>query len=597
MSKVYYINTPKGQAKMVWGLPVAVETPEIQVARWAFAYYEEALNKGIEVSRAELFWWMVEQLWGTGAKKKFIRHPWAEKMTEKACEYQYLGISGAGSTGKSDWGAMWGIINWFSDPEKTKVLVTSTTMKDAQKRIWGSIRDYYYGAKERLPGKYVHSFGQIRTSEKASDPTASDKAGIELIPCSQSKEAQAIGRLIGMKAPRLIIIADELPELTDSILEAVETNLSMNPVFQMIGLGNHVSWLDPFGKFIQPEAGINSVTVEDEEWKTQRGWCLHFDGTKSPNFDYEKDVFPIYGRKQKREHDKLPATSIGYWRFCRSFPPQDSESGQIYSEIEIISNGGVSIPHWKGPVVKLAALDPAFTNGGDRCYGIQGVLGETVEGKMTLAVTLTKEFHEDVTDKTVPRNFQLARQFIQWCKETGVQPEDVGVDSTGGGIPFSEILMQEWSPRINRIQFGGAASDLPASATDPTPGREAYSNRVSELWYQGVYYIRASQIAHLPREIVREMCARRYQHVKGATTKIKVEAKEEMKRRLKVSPDAADSFFILLEVARIRHSFFPEAFGDALKEEIANADAESEHGVSVLEDFTCLAYDDGSEGY
>jgi hypothetical protein len=224
-------------------------------------------------------------------------------------------------------------------------------------------------------------------------------------------------------------------------------------------------------------------------------------------------------------------------------------------------------------------------------------LGETVEGKMTLAVTLTKEFHEDVTDKNVPRNFQLARQFAQWCKETGVQPEDVGVDSTGGGIPFSEILMQEWSPRINRIQFGGAASDLPASATDPTPGREAYSNRVSELWYQGVYYIRAGQIAHLPREIVREMCARRYQHVKGATTKIKVEAKEEMKRRLKVSPDAADSFFILLEVARLRHSFFPEAFGDALKEEIANAEAESEHGVSVLEDFDCLAYDDGAEGY
>ena len=167
MTKPYYIKTAKGQAKIVWGLPVAVETPEIQVARWAFAYYEEALNKGIEVSRAELFWWMVEQLWGVGAKKKFIRHPWAEKMTEKACEYQYLGISGAGSTGKSDWGAMWGIINWFSDPDKTKVLVTSTTMKDAQKRIWGSIRDYYYGAKERLPGKYVHSFGQIRTSEKA----------------------------------------------------------------------------------------------------------------------------------------------------------------------------------------------------------------------------------------------------------------------------------------------------------------------------------------------------------------------------------------------------------------------------------------------
>ena len=98
--------------------------------------------------------------------------------------------------------------------------------------------------------------------------------------------------------------------------------------------------------------------------------------------------------------------------------------------------------------------------------------------------------------------------------------------------------------------------------------------------------------------LFRSMCARRYIHIKGATTKIKVEAKEEMKKRLKMSPDAADAFFIMLEVARVRHSFFPEAFGDALKEEIANAEAQMEDGVNVLEDFSCLADEDAdSEGY
>lgn len=600
MKSTEIIQTPHGPAKYSFGMPVALDTHDIQTARWSFANYETALNKGCNISKEGLFWYIVDFLWGpkTEAKKKFVRHPWAEKMTEYACEYGYLGISGAGSCGKSDWGAIWGLVNWFCSPDQTKVLMTSTTMKDAQKRIWGSVRDYYYGASSRLPGKYVHSFGQIRTNVTASDDTASDKSGIELIPCAQSKEAQAIGRLIGMKAPRMIVIADELPELTHSILEACEVNLSMNPFFQMIGLGNHGSWLDPFGVFITPKNGIKSVTVEDEDWETERGWCLHFDGTKSPNFDHDKDQYPIYGRKQKREHDKLPTTSIGYWRFCRSFPPQDSEAGQIYSEIEIISNGCVSQPNFVGPIVKVAALDPAFVTGGDRCMGMMGTLGKTTDDRVCLAVTMSKQFYEDVTDKEVPRNFQIARQFIDWCKNSGVDPENVGIDSTGGGVVFAEILMQEWSTRINKIQFGGAASDLPISATDTKTGKDEYVNRVSELWYQGINYVRSGQLKGLPRSLVKEMISRRYDYVKGANVKIRVKSKEEMKKVLKMSPDEADSFFIMLEVARMRHGFYPEAFGEALKDEIANEKHLLNDGMNILDDYECLAFsDDSTERY
>ena len=66
-----------------------------------------------------------------------------------------------------------------------------------------------------------------------------------------------------------------------------------------------------------------------------------------------------------------------------------------------------------------------------------------------------------------------------------------------------------------------------------------------------------------------------------------------MKKRLKESPDAGDSLFILLEVARIRHQFFPEAFGKALKEQIANEE-ESADSSNVLDDYGCLLTDEGS---
>lgn len=592
-------KAPNGKlVRLSFGMTVDPAIDDFDVARWAFINHDAAMEGGCDTTRPELFWWIVDYLWGekSSAKKKFVRHPWAEKMTERACEHAYLGISGAASCGKSDWGAMWGLVNWICAPDSTKILITSTTMKDAQKRIWGSVRDYYYGASQKLMGKYVHSFGQIRTNAMASDPTASDKSGIELIPCGQSKETQAIGRLIGMKAPRMIVIADELPELTPALLEASESNLSANPVFQFIGLGNHVSWLDPFGVFVTPKAGINSVTVDDEEWETNRGVCIHFDGTKSPNFDFDKDVYPIYGRKQKREHDKLPTTSIGFWRFCRSFPPQDSEAGQLYSEIEIIANGCVSQPHWKGPVTKLAALDPAFVTGGDRCIGIAGMLGDTVDGQRCLSVTLFKQFHEDVTDKDVARNFQIARQFVAWCKSIGVDPENAAVDATGGGVPFADILSQEWSPRIHRVSFGGAASDLPVDDIEGKPGKELYTNRVSEIWGRGVAYVRSGQFKGLPRELVKEMIARRYDDVKGATVRMRVKSKEEMKKLLKMSPDLADSFFIMLDLAISRHAFFPDAFGKALKEEVAKSEAQRFTEGSLLDDFDCLA-NDQAEGH
>ena len=92
------------------------------------------------------------------------------------------------------------------------------------------------------------------------------------------------------------------------------------------------------------------------------------------------------------------------------------------------------------------------------------------------------------------------------------------------------------------------------------------------------------------------MVARRYKHVKGQQVRIQVESKEEMKKRTKMSPDESDCFFIGLEVARLRHSFFPTAFGQALKDEIAKEDEDEKAGVHVLDDFEWLA-DEGTESY
>jgi hypothetical protein len=42
------------------------------------------------------------------------------------------------------------------------------------------------------------------------------------------------------------------------------------------------SFYDPFGKFITPLKGWDSISVESEEWETARGIAIHFDATKNP---------------------------------------------------------------------------------------------------------------------------------------------------------------------------------------------------------------------------------------------------------------------------------------------------------------------------
>lgn len=79
----------------------------------------------------------------------FKWHPWAEDMLEAACLHNYVAFAGSASCGKSYFLAAWGIVNYLAHPEKTLVLMTSTTQRDAKKRIWGGgtktlVLSYYY---------------------------------------------------------------------------------------------------------------------------------------------------------------------------------------------------------------------------------------------------------------------------------------------------------------------------------------------------------------------------------------------------------------------------------------------------------------------
>lgn len=533
----------------------------LAIARHAFIYPELALKSNDpqvrELRKQDWFKYIVAVFWGPKAPKQFIWHPWAEEMLEEACSQKELGLSGCASSGKTDFGAVWALVNWFCNPLETKILVTSTSLKEARKRIWGSIREYFQQSAIALPGKLLDSIGQIRTFDGKA-VVGSDKCGLELVACEESNEKEAVGRFIGVKQKRVIVVADELAELTHGILQAYRGNLIANPFCQFLGMANFKSTQDPFGILTEPADGWRAVNVDTSRWKTKWGGvCLRFDGMKSPNLQYQQDKWPIYGRRTYEEHKKLGENSVQFWRMCRSFLVPEGVADVIYSEAELIAGGALEPAIFsERPRIRVAAIDPAFTSGGDASPIVFGSLGWGLNGQMQLAVDEVVRVVEDVTCKD-PFDLQVALQFRDECVRRGVDPSNAAYDATGAGISWGTLVAQNWSSAVLGIKFGGAPSDnYVESAGTMKPAKDVYVNRVTELWYQGKGYVRAGQIRGLTREIADDLTARHYDVKKDGETKVVAEPKRDMKARINRSPDHGDAFLILLDLCRQRLGFY-----------------------------------------
>lgn len=508
------------------------------------------------LGKAEHFWRICEMLWGhPKCTTPFFRHPWAERMTEAACEHQYLGLCGAGSSGKTRWCAVWGIVNWLCAPTQTLVLCTSTSLKESQKRIWGAVKQYYM-AVPGLPGKLRDSMGMINTDDGSG--TFNDTMGISLIAGEKKNERDAIGKIIGSKQARVFMLADELPELSEAILTACTSNLSLNPNFQMIACGNFKSLYDPFGIFVRPKQGYGSITPQDEEWETELGYCLRFDGLKSPNILGGEDKWKgIYDSKMLRQHrNTLGENSAEFWRMCRSFPCPEGEEHCIYGESDFIRGKVHERATWLYEPTPVMAADPAFTNGGDKFAVVWGLYGRSSTGIDTLEISGFQYLFEnmDLTRAGEPRDLQTAQQLADKAREHKVAPENLALDCSGpGGLAFGSIMAMVWTNRFHAIKFGESPSERTVSQDDPRLCKDAFTNRASELWFIGRNFMRSGQIKGLPFEIAKELKSRQYSTLKnGQFLKLKIEPKDDMRLRIRMSPDASDAFLMLVDLCRER---------------------------------------------
>ena len=512
-------------------------------------------------AREYYFWRVCDELWNNPdmPSKMMERNPWAEQMIFECIQNKYVAVGGAASSSKSHTMAAWGIVNFLSNPSETLVLMTSTTLREARKRIWGSVIQLLLVVPDDSMFRIRDSLGSVAYV----DPSGAliDKAGLSLIAAEKRNTKDAVGKFIGIKQKNIILIGDELSEISEAVLHAGISNLSKAEArFSMIGMSNPDSLFDAFGIWAEPENGWESVDVLTAMgWKTRWGGVyIRLDGEDSPNIRAGKTLYPYLTTQKMINEDRktMGEKSRGYMRMVRAvfFDSDDAEG--IYTESEIASSGALRTEVlWKGHPTIVVGIDLGFTNGGDNTALTFGLVGHTIDNHYVCKRVHTMNVYDDATD-TTPRSYQIARKIKHECIKRGVKPEHVAVDVTGAGAPFCDILMAEWSSKILLVSFGGKASETRTSVYSKKTGVEQYVNRVSELWFVGKEFMRCKQIFGISRGMARNISQRGYDHTKASgNLRIIIESKIVYKGRIGNSPDDEDSVFLMIDCARQRCGF------------------------------------------
>lgn len=565
-TKLEPVSTPSG----AWRLPsFGIELPPTNIETvllYAFHWSTVPAHK-------EYFFWRVADLWWNTDPEAhmFARHKWSERMVREYCRHKYVSIGGAASSGKSFVAAGWAIVNWMAQPQDTMVLITSTSLTGARNRAWGAVLRLL-DKVPNAPVKVNDSYGLAAYVNEKGD-LVRDR-GIKIVAADKTKSKHQIGKMIGFKAGKVILIADEHSDISEAVQTVAVSNYNKNPNFQMISMSNPSSRFDPFGIFCTPKGGWDAVNVEaDYEWETKVGGVfVRFDSMDSPNFTLDEgeevmDYLPTERSIQETldsisENHEEAKKSREFLRMDRAifFDADDDET--VYTLPEIVRAGamredGDPIAVENGTLI--AGLDPSFSSGGDGTLLSIGRVGYDRHGQHCVDLLEQIKIVTDATDKVNPITLQIADKVKAECIKRKIEPGNLAIDATGAGGAFCDILQLQWSTGFLRVQFGGAASDRIVRRFSDLRAKDRFHNRATELFFLGKQYLLGRQLYGITLKMAKQMSTRGFKMRKGVRGVIsQIEPKHEYKSRMGSSPDEADSYFVMLEMARARHGFHPE---------------------------------------
>jgi len=513
--------------------------PVMRDGRWDFADSDfEAVSPYTGLGRHQHSRILTEMM-----RPNFEWQDWSIKADQLFCDNQRSAICGGGGSSKSWTAGDYGFKFYLCAADETAVVIASTSVDAARRRIWKSISTAYMEVSRRA--------GRIGESVMVSAPRPSIRTtqgdfvhGMHVVPVEQGDVDKAVDMIKGLHARRILIIRDESDAISEAII-TVESNLRIGTSeFQTIDLGNLPSSLNPLGKQMETAPGRPITEAMGYEWMSARGVaCLRFDGEQSPNI---KDKGKWTGLMTEEDRADIERQAGGkntrtYYVMVKGLPPPEGVDDTVVSESLLHAHKAFDKVTWLSGFTPFASLDPGF--GGDKCCYRTYKRG--LDTDRSLRVLLDEVISIPITtgDPNNPPEYQIAEKVKSLSQARGIPPDEFIADTTGIGSGVAATLQREWSPHIHTCEFGGAPSDMIVSDEDPRPSKEIYDRRVSELWFSIREYIQAGLIRGMDDTTAIQLCQRKWDY-KGKKKSI------QKKDELPGSPNEADSLACAVELLR-----------------------------------------------
>lgn len=487
-------------------------------------------------------------------------HHWSEVRFKAWCNEgvedghkEFWAWIGPSSVAKSTDAAAAIVIDWMAAPHLTRSVVCSTTRDMLGQRIWSEVVRIY-SSIEGAPGKLIGSKQKI-----VLDESDNAKAGIFGIAVdASSNEDEALANIQGAHMPRNRVVADEFEGMKQAhIVNKARINLSGSGEFKYGLLANPLDRYSELGKACEPVDGWDSVVVEkgsdkDLIYKSKRGMVYFFNGLNSPAIkDPKKYPFMLQKEKIEETRKEFGEDSLLFWsQRIGFFPPEGTDYYRPITMKDLRHYKCFDRAYWVRETTKVAGLDLAFTEFGDRCVLKVAEFGEAHinDDERCIMIQFIKEYILRIrASDPQPIIFQITDQVHNILKQERIRPSHFGMDVTALQRGYADVIEAKIGHGVFRADSARAATDKPVSLLDRTPANKLYANRKTELYMTFVNFCRAGQIRGLDQNTAKELSERRLASLEKPFS---IEDKKTMKARVGYSPDRQDAASIVTALIR-----------------------------------------------
>lgn len=488
--------------------------------------------------------------------RQLVIHPWFETMAYAYTKFRKNIFMGAASSGKSHFIGLALLLDYITDPQNTYCCLVSDTKDNLKLRSLASAVEYLgylkNHAKFYCPFKYVDQKSSIVPENTDDFSIDSQKSKIRGVAIKEGSSQDAQVSLAGVHLPRVRSVADEFENMgtrAQSFLKA-QSNLGVANDYRQIVLFNPASIYAPGCLLATPADGWNSVNLDSVSWESGSGGyhVERFDGHKSPGIK-EPDKYPFLPSAASMEQIKVEnhgnEDSPGYWTMVRAFPPPHAEERTVLTESQIKSYNMLEPAKFHMDYVKMAALDPAFTAGGDDCVLVTAKAGMSIDKVFVLSYDKVFYLKILASDKR-PVTQQIVDQVKQILNDEEIKIEHFGCDDSGTQS-VADAVAVVLGTGLYRSNFSARPPELPVSVANAALASTKYRTTRAWLYYAIQEFGTFLQIKGLPMKAAEEFCRVR---LSSKVQPHMLEPKTETKKRLGRSPDTADACAILAGMFR-----------------------------------------------